>query len=95
MSSYLALEDPFAELKFAGILPSGLYLFVRINCPGNFLACSPSTLPPGHCLQGHPLPSSPLGAVVTGKLKPSSAHTHLAINNGTSFSPELSRIFLW
>lgn len=22
-------------------------------------------------------------------------HTHLAINNGTSFSPELSRICLW
>lgn len=34
-------------------------------------------------------------AVVTMKLKPSSAHAYPAINNGTSFSPELSRICLW
>ena len=49
MSSYLALENPFAELKFAGILPSGLYLFLKINYgwvnQNNFTANSHLTKP--------------------------------------------------
>lgn len=31
-ASYLSLEDPFGEVKFADILSSGLYLFLKINC---------------------------------------------------------------